>query len=215
MITTSGSKRAACGDRLGHRAGLGNDLEAGAAVEQRDEALAHDLVVVDDEEAERALHGAYRSRPVILVAAAHRGGRMMMIRVPDPGRCSTSKPAAEAPRPARACWPGRGDRARPHPRRRTHGRHRRARGAARRVVGHGRRWRATPAHGGRCCSAPRGSRASSSATVSMRQARACAPASSAGRSTSTPPLRRSSVARCPRPSVSDCRTRAAPGAGRR
>ena len=40
-------------DGLGDGAGLGDDLEPVAAVEQRDEALADDLVVVDDEQAQR------------------------------------------------------------------------------------------------------------------------------------------------------------------
>ena len=40
-------------DRLGDRPGLRHDLEAHAAVEQRDQALADDLVVVDDEQAQR------------------------------------------------------------------------------------------------------------------------------------------------------------------
>ena len=39
-------------DRLRDRAGLGDDLEARPPVEQRDEALAHDLVVIDDQQAQ-------------------------------------------------------------------------------------------------------------------------------------------------------------------
>ena len=39
-------------DGLGDGAGLGDDLEPVAPVEQRDEALAHHLVVVDDEQAQ-------------------------------------------------------------------------------------------------------------------------------------------------------------------
>ena len=41
-------------DRFGDGPGLGDDLEALAPVEQRDEALADDLVVVDDEQAQRS-----------------------------------------------------------------------------------------------------------------------------------------------------------------
>ena len=48
MTTMSGWKRAGLLDRLGDGAGLGDDLEAVAPVEEGDEALADDLVVVDD-----------------------------------------------------------------------------------------------------------------------------------------------------------------------
>ena len=40
------------GDGLGHGAGLGDDVEALATIEERDETLAHDLVVIHDEERE-------------------------------------------------------------------------------------------------------------------------------------------------------------------
>ena len=46
--------------RLGHRAGLGDDLEALPSIEERDEALPDDLVIVDDEEPQRA--GGYGIR---------------------------------------------------------------------------------------------------------------------------------------------------------
>ena len=52
MITMSGSKRRAISIASATDAGLGDDLEPLAPVEHRDEALADDLVVVDDEQAE-------------------------------------------------------------------------------------------------------------------------------------------------------------------
>ena len=52
MTTMSGWKRRACSIASATRAGLGDDLEVLAPVEQRDEALADDLVVVDDEQAQ-------------------------------------------------------------------------------------------------------------------------------------------------------------------
>ena len=48
MIDDVGLEPARLLDGLGDGAGLGDDLEALAAVEERDEALADDLVVVDD-----------------------------------------------------------------------------------------------------------------------------------------------------------------------
>ena len=53
MITRSGAKRVGQLDGLRDGAGLGDDLEALAPVEQRDEPLAHDLVVVDHEQPQR------------------------------------------------------------------------------------------------------------------------------------------------------------------
>ena len=41
-------------DRLGNGAGLGNDMEPGATFEDRDQPLADDLVVIDDQQAQRA-----------------------------------------------------------------------------------------------------------------------------------------------------------------
>ena len=48
----SGWNRRRRSERLRDGAGLGDDLELGAAVEERDEALADDFVVVDDEQGE-------------------------------------------------------------------------------------------------------------------------------------------------------------------
>ena len=67
MTTRSGSNRRACSIASATVPGLGDDLEVLAPVEQRDEALAHDLVVVDDEQAQRLRgavgHGPLRSVP--------------------------------------------------------------------------------------------------------------------------------------------------------
>ena len=53
MITRSGWKRRACSIASATVPGLGDDLEPLAPIEQRDEALADDLVVVDDEQPQR------------------------------------------------------------------------------------------------------------------------------------------------------------------
>ena len=50
-------ERRACSMASADGAGLGHDLEAVAAVEQRDQALADDLVVVDDEQPQRSSGG--------------------------------------------------------------------------------------------------------------------------------------------------------------
>src|SRR5690606_7631668 len=97
-------------DRLGHRARLGDDLEAGAPVEQRHQALSDDLVVVDDEEAQRPLGSllGHRSSPPLLLRP---GASVIMIRVPD-GPLSTSKrppsPVTRARMFARPWWPRSG-----------------------------------------------------------------------------------------------------------
>ena len=56
MTTRSGWCRRAMRDGLRDRAGLGHDLELLAPVEQRDQALADDLVVVDDQQPQRPPH---------------------------------------------------------------------------------------------------------------------------------------------------------------
>ena len=80
-------------DRLGDGAGLGDDLEALAPVEQRDEALADDLVVVDDQQAQRMRRRSVGRRARLGrlgdglgSACGGRGsGTVTMIRVPSPG----------------------------------------------------------------------------------------------------------------------------------
>ena len=79
MITRSGSNRARHLDRLGHGAGLGDDLESGPPVEHRHEALADDLVIVDDEQPMLRCAAA-RSSP----SAPYRD-RWLIRRVPAPG----------------------------------------------------------------------------------------------------------------------------------
>ena len=51
-MTRSGPEAAGRRDRVGDGARLGDDLELRPAVEQRDESLADDLVVVDDQQAQ-------------------------------------------------------------------------------------------------------------------------------------------------------------------
>ncbi len=80
----SGCTRRRAVDGLGHRAGLRDDLELVASVEQRDEALADHLVVVHDEEPQRPPHGClrHRSPPVGAVgsgSAARVGMRTVMV----------------------------------------------------------------------------------------------------------------------------------------
>ena len=58
MIDDVGLETARLLDRLRDRAGLGDDLESLAPVEQGDETLADDLVVVDDEESRSGRAGA-------------------------------------------------------------------------------------------------------------------------------------------------------------
>ncbi len=74
-------------DGLGDRPSFGDHLESLATAEQRDEALAHDFVVIDHEEAKlsRGLwvgHSGIGSRLV--------SGNRTMIRVPAPGWLSIS-----------------------------------------------------------------------------------------------------------------------------
>ena len=57
ITTMSGWWRLRLLDRLRDGPGLGDDLEALAPVEQRDEALPDDLVIVDDEQPERSWAG--------------------------------------------------------------------------------------------------------------------------------------------------------------
>ncbi len=116
----SGWKRRAGLDGLGDGAGLGHDLEAIAPVEQRDEALADDLVVVDHEQAQDGTRrGAFGSghRGSISSWAPARGPTS---RVPVPGMVSSSRrPPAAAARwrmLSSPWWPSRAaprDRSRP------------------------------------------------------------------------------------------------------
>ena len=71
----SGWKLARLLDGLGDGAGLGDDLEARPPVEQRDEALADDLVVVDDEQAQRSLDAAGGVRAASVTVGLLRAGR--------------------------------------------------------------------------------------------------------------------------------------------
>ena len=78
----SGSNRRACSMASATVPGLGDDLESLAAVEQRDEALADDLVVVDDQEPVR-VRGISDGQAG---ASAGPMGSRTMIRVPLPAR---------------------------------------------------------------------------------------------------------------------------------
>ena len=74
-------------DGLGHRPGLGDDLEARPAVEHGDEALADDLVVVDDQERQspdRCVgHEARLPSVSVWSSAASSAGRRISIVVPE------------------------------------------------------------------------------------------------------------------------------------
>ena len=111
MTTMSGWKRRACSMASADGAGLGDDLEALAPVEQRDEALADDLVVVDDEQAQ---DGA-GCESVMGRLSGHRVGERRTTRQSDddtarpaPARCSIASVPADAPRRGRACCRARG-----------------------------------------------------------------------------------------------------------
>ena len=81
--------------------GLGDDLEVRPPVEQGDEPLADDLVVVDDEESERATRPpGHRRRLAIFVghvSAPVARGRRSTILVPIPGELWTSRSPPIAP----------------------------------------------------------------------------------------------------------------------
>ena len=83
-------------NRLGDRSGLGHDLEARATIEHRREALPHGLVVIDHEDTQASLRrlAGHRSIPRCTLI----GGTVTMIRVPPPGRLSTTNepPSASA-----------------------------------------------------------------------------------------------------------------------
>ena len=89
-------------DRLRDGAGLGDDLEAVAPVEEGDKALADDLVIVDDEQAERSGGDGFvrigQSEWLLSVV-----GTRTMIRVATTGRAVDLERAAECRDPARAC----------------------------------------------------------------------------------------------------------------
>ena len=86
MMTRSGWKRRAASIASATVPGLRDDLELRPAAEQGDEALADDLVVVDDQQRERPL-GVRRS----WVAAPQVEGR---VRRPDGGRRSGARRVA-------------------------------------------------------------------------------------------------------------------------
>ena len=65
-------------DRLGDRARLGDDLEPRSAIEHGDQALADDLVVVDDQERQRLGSGRQSWRGDLLVVAVPSVGRWIV-----------------------------------------------------------------------------------------------------------------------------------------
>ena len=103
MITRSGWKRRASSIASATVPGLGHDLELGPAVEQRDEALADDLVVVDDKQAQRAWCGG--SGPVTRTLPRWtRTGSRTTTRRPAPGSLSIAIDGADRGGPFAQCW---------------------------------------------------------------------------------------------------------------